>query len=204
MDFRVENLIVGAKTNKEFDLEKIHTILKDSQYTKDQMPGVHLRLENPKSAVLILSTGKIVCTGTKNMADAKKSIENVLEKIAKELPDVKVNEISVESLVSSANFNRIFNLDAVAKNITGDVEYNKEKFNGIVYKVPLFEVTVLLFDNGKAIAYGKADEAQVKTILEKLNQQLEDAQFNAATAIIKDKLTEQTPTSSQPAGKNSV
>ncbi|MEM3341994.1 MAG: hypothetical protein QW728_04810 [Thermoplasmata archaeon] len=188
MNFRVENLIVSAKADKEFDLEKVHSVLKGSHYTKDQMPGVHLRLENPKAAILILSTGKIVCTGTRTMEDAKKAITTVVEELCKEIKDIKVQDFVVESLVSSANFDRMFDLEAVSKKVSGDVEYNKEKLNAIIYKVPLFNVTALLFDNGKVIAYGKATEAQIKTILEGLQQQLEEAQFSAATDEIKKKL----------------
>ena len=43
------------------------------EYRPEKFPGLVFRLKKPKTAILIFSTGKMVCTGAKSENDSKKS-----------------------------------------------------------------------------------------------------------------------------------
>ena len=48
-----------------------------------------LRIKQPKSAVLVFSSGNLVCTGTKSIAQVKEVIEQVIKTLNK--INVKIN-----------------------------------------------------------------------------------------------------------------
>jgi TATA-box binding protein (TBP) (component of TFIID and TFIIIB) len=47
------------------DLNQITKNFVDVEYHPDQFPGLVFRLKTPKTATLIFSSGKMVCTGAK-------------------------------------------------------------------------------------------------------------------------------------------
>jgi len=63
----IENMVASTKLAEEFDLPKIEAKLKDAEYDKRKFPGLVYRIKDPRATFLIFTTGKIVCTGTKNV-----------------------------------------------------------------------------------------------------------------------------------------
>ena len=62
---RIENVVASASVDAEFDLDKIAATLPNAEYEPEQFPGLVLRLVDPKAAILVFSSGKMVCTGAK-------------------------------------------------------------------------------------------------------------------------------------------
>src|SRR5207249_10572255 len=55
----------------------------DVEYHPDQFPGLVFRLKSPKTATLIFSSGKMVCTGAKSEEQAIKAVRSVVQKLRK-------------------------------------------------------------------------------------------------------------------------
>ncbi len=72
-----------ARANIGFriDLDKLAIECFNVEYEPEQFPGLVLRLEDPKTSILIFSTGKMVITGAKNMEDAIKAAQTAEEMI---------------------------------------------------------------------------------------------------------------------------
>src|ERR671911_551077 len=83
----IENVVASATVNQSVNLNLITQIFPDVEYHPDQFPGLVFRLKSPKTATLIFSSGKMVCTGAKSEDQAIKAVKNVvLELAARVLP----------------------------------------------------------------------------------------------------------------------
>ena len=77
----IENVVASATVNQTINLNLITQIFPDVEYHPDQFPGLVFRLKAPKTATLIFSSGKMVCTGAKSEEQAIKAVKNVVQKI---------------------------------------------------------------------------------------------------------------------------
>ena len=59
----IENVVASATVSQTVNLNLITQIFPDVEYHPDQFPGLVFRLKSPKTATLIFSSGKMVCTG---------------------------------------------------------------------------------------------------------------------------------------------
>ena len=64
--FRIENVVATATLDQKIDLNAVVKGNPGVQYDPKTFPGLVLRLREPKTAILIFRTGKMVCTGAKS------------------------------------------------------------------------------------------------------------------------------------------
>src|SRR6266481_2687348 len=79
----IENVVASASINQRVDLNLITKNFVDVEYHPDQFPGLVFRLKTPKTATLIFSSGKMVCTGAKSEEQAIKAVRSVVQKLRK-------------------------------------------------------------------------------------------------------------------------
>jgi transcription initiation factor TFIID TATA-box-binding protein len=153
----IENMVASTKLAEEFDLPKIEAKLKDAEYDKRKFPGLVYRIKDPRATFLIFTTGKIVCTGTKNVVDVHMAITNLAKKL-KSIGYKKINlkpEIHVQNIVASADLKTRLNMNAVALGLGFEnIEYEPEQFPGLVYRIKQPKVVVLIFSSGKLVITG--------------------------------------------------
>ena len=134
--------------------------------------------ESLKSAILVFSSGNLVCTGTKSIAQVKEVINNVI-KILRKI-GVKVTEkpkINVQNIVASGSVNLTLNLNLLALELE-NTEYEPEQFPGLVYKLGEPNATFLLFSNGKLVCTGTRNKQELELAREKLLKNLKVAMKN--------------------------
>ena len=78
---RIENIVASASLGVEISLEKIVSKLEGMEYEPEQFPGLVYRMDDPKVAFLLFSSGKIVCTGARSVKDVKKAVEKIYKKL---------------------------------------------------------------------------------------------------------------------------
>ena len=71
----IENVVASATVNQTINLNLITQIFPDVEYHPDQFPGLVFRLKAPKTATLIFSSGKMVCTGAKSEEQPIKAVK---------------------------------------------------------------------------------------------------------------------------------
>jgi transcription initiation factor TFIID TATA-box-binding protein len=76
-EINIENIVASADLNCRIDLEDLASILKRTVYEPDQFPGLIYDMEDPRTVVLIFSSGKLICTGAKSESDLIKAIEKL-------------------------------------------------------------------------------------------------------------------------------
>ncbi len=79
----VQNVVAVGDLGGELNLTEtaMGLGLQNIEYEPEQFPGMVYRIKEPKVAMLLFSSGKIVCTGAKNVEDVSKAAE----KLSKEL-----------------------------------------------------------------------------------------------------------------------
>ena len=75
--FRIENVVASTSLGHELDLKAIALALGGSEYEPEQFPGLIYRIKEPKTAILLFRSGKVVCTGARKPADVEKAMEKI-------------------------------------------------------------------------------------------------------------------------------
>src|SRR3989441_10446624 len=98
----IENVVASATVNQTVNLNLITQIFPDVEYHPDQFPGLVFRLRSPKTATLIFSSGKMVCTGAKSEKMAIKAVRSVVQKLRKGGIKIKKDAvIIIQNMVAS-------------------------------------------------------------------------------------------------------
>jgi len=172
MDFeiKVENIVASISLGVRIPLNKL--LDKDTEYEPEQFPGVVYRIEEPKTAALIFGSGKVVCTGARNMSELKQSVEKILKKIRKAGVRIPSNyKLEVQNIVASAKFKQRLNLDKIAFELE-NTEYEPEQFPGVVYRIEEPKVAFLFFSSGKVVCTGARKVEEVKKAIEEVYKKL--------------------------------
>jgi transcription initiation factor TFIID TATA-box-binding protein len=153
----IENVVASTKLAEAFDLPKIELDLEGTEYNKKKFPGLVYRVKAPKAAFLIFTSGKVVCTGSKNVEDVRMVITNLAKKL-KSIGCKKINlepEIHVQNIVASADLKTRLNINTVALGLgLENIEYEPEQFPGLIYRIKQPKVVVLIFSSGKLVITG--------------------------------------------------
>jgi len=85
---RIENIVASARIEGTLKLNEIAFQLPNAEYEPEQFPGLVYRMTDPNVAFLLFGSGKIVCTGGRNVAD----VERAINKIERELKRINALE----------------------------------------------------------------------------------------------------------------
>jgi len=158
---KTQNVVVSANIHRDLPLEKLATKLERAEYNPEQFPGLILKMDVPKASALLFSSGKIICTGTKSMHEARKAIEAIVKKL--EAIGLKVTgtpDMEVQNMVASGSVGGKLNLNEIVFKFE-NTEYEPEQFPGLVYKLPDSHITFLLFGTGKIVVTGAKSEKEI-------------------------------------------
>ena len=165
---KIQNIVATTSLGKDIPLTKLAKTIPSTEYNPEQFPGLVLRVKQPKSAVLVFSSGNLVCTGTKSIAQVKQVIAQVI-KILKKI-NVKITskpKVTVQNIVASGSINMMLNLNLLSLTLE-NTEYEPEQFPGLVYKLENPPATFLLFSNGKLVCTGTKNNKQLEDSMNQL------------------------------------
>lgn len=171
----VQNIVATSSLGKSVPLMKLARSNANTEYNPEQFPGLVLRVKKPKSAVLVFSSGNLVCTGTKSIAQVKEVIASVIKQLRK--IGIRVTDkpkINVQNIVASGSVGLMLNLNALAL-ILENTEYEPEQFPGLVYKLWDPNATFLLFSNGKLVCTGTKNREELENARKQLLKHLKVA-----------------------------
>jgi len=73
----IQNIVASINLGGKIHLEQAARTLPRSMYEPEQFPGLIHRMLDPKTVILLFSTGKLVCTGAKKEQDVYRSVNNL-------------------------------------------------------------------------------------------------------------------------------
>src|SRR3990167_424812 len=171
-NYKIQNIVATASLGKPVPLTKLARTQPNTEYNPETFPGLVLRIKEPKSAVLVFSSGNLVCTGTKSTTQ----VRQVIDAVIKQLKKISVNittkpKITVQNIVASGTINLKLNLNFLALEME-NTEYEPEQFPGLVYKLIEPNATFLLFSNGKLVCTGTKNKEQLDESMRLLNEHI--------------------------------
>ena len=169
---RIENVVASISVDAEIDLDNLAATLPTAEYEPEQFPGLVLRLDEPKSAILVFSSGKMVCTGAKAPKFIKLAIDNTIKLIKKAGTKVRGKpQITIQNIVASSDLEVELNLDKVAFALR-NAEFEPEQFPGLVFRVSDPKVVFLLFRSGKIVCTGAKKRVDLDRGVQKMIAEL--------------------------------
>ena len=162
-DFDVEivNVVASVTLDQKFNLLDIMKVFRNVEYNPKRFPGLVFRLKKPKTATLIFSTGKMVCTGAKSERMARRAVR----KVVRELKDKGIiilgkPKIVIQNMVASGNLHGSIDVETAA-DVLENVMYEPEQFPGLIYRMQDPKTVLLLFSTGKLVCTGAKSEKMV-------------------------------------------
>lgn len=166
--------MASATLGNELDLQALALSLEGSEYEPEQFPGLIYRIKEPKAALLLFRSGKVVCTGAKNSDQVHTAIGKVTKQIEKAgMAITREPEITVQNIVASADLGEELNLNAIAISLGLEkVEYEPEQFPGLVYRMSEPKVVILIFGSGRLVCTGGKTPEDIETAVLKISEEL--------------------------------
>ncbi|MFH1711321.1 MAG: TATA-box-binding protein [Nanoarchaeota archaeon] len=171
---KVQNIVATTSLGKPISLTKLARTQSNTEYNPETFPGLILRVKKPKSAVLVFTSGNLVCTGTKSIQQVKQVIDLVIKQLRK--INVKITDkpkINVQNIVASGSIDIVLNLNVLALELE-NTEYEPEQFPGLVYKLVDPTATFLLFSNGKLVCTGTKNKQQLDDSMKQLIKNIKE------------------------------
>jgi transcription initiation factor TFIID TATA-box-binding protein len=171
----IVNIVVSGQVDQDkIPLEKMAATLPNTEYNPEQFPGLVLRIREPKTSALIFNSGKIVCTGAKNMEKVEQAMGKIVEALKKIGVNIKSKpQYKVQNMVASGSIGMDINLNTLAIKLE-NTEYEPEQFPGLVYKLKGTNATFLLFTNGQIVCTGTKSKEEVDDSVQKLIKKLKE------------------------------
>jgi transcription initiation factor TFIID TATA-box-binding protein len=170
----IENVVATAILHQNIDLTSIVRVFPGVQYRPEQFPGLVYRLKKPKTATLIFSSGKMVCTGAKSERQARKAIMRVVDELKRNgIVILSKPEIQVQNIVASVGLGGYIDLEKLTYSLKRTM-YEPEQFPGVIYRMDDPKVVILIFASGKLVCTGARKETEVHRAVTKLRDTLEE------------------------------
>ncbi len=174
MEITIQNVVASATLNQKFNLNDILKNFVNTEYRPNRFPGLVFRLKRPKTATLIFSTGKMVCTGAKSEKLAISAIHKVVKELkASGIIVLGKPVIVIQNMVASANLHNKVDLETAA-DLLDNVMYEPEQFPGLIYRMSDPKTVLLLFSSGKIVCTGGKSEKMVHDSVNKLYEVLDE------------------------------
>ncbi|HJJ29419.1 MAG TPA: TATA-box-binding protein [Methanocorpusculum sp.] len=173
---KIENIVASGVIAEEIDLTEISEKIDGCELNKKRFPGAVYRIDNPKMASLIFSSGKVVLTGIRNEAALGEGLAKVLASLKEAgVKVLDVPRVAVTNIVCSYDIGRFINLNRVVATLSLEaIEYEPEQFPGLVYRIKDPKIVALLFSSGKIILTGGKNLDDVKKGLDFLEESLKE------------------------------
>jgi len=173
----IQNVVASASLKQRLDLESIVRVFPGVEYRPEQFPGLVYRLKKPKTATLIFSSGKMVCTGARSERLAKRAVMKVAEELKRNgIVLVGKPDIQVQNIVASGDLSGRIDLEKTTYALKRTM-YEPEQFPGLIYRMDSPRTVMLLFASGKFVCTGARTESQVYEAVKNLQMNLEKAKL---------------------------
>lgn len=173
----IENVVATASLKQDFDLNSIVRSCPSAEYRPETFPGLVYRLKKTKTATLIFSSAKIICTGAKPERQAKKTVMKVADELKKKgSVIVGKPDITIQNIVASGGLGGTIDLEKSTYSLERGM-YEPEQFPGLIYRMEDPKVVILLFTSGNIVVTGAKKEQEVHHAAAILQKTLEEKEL---------------------------
>lgn len=174
--FFLQNIVTSCTLSDYFNLEEIkEKYFSFVNYKPFLFPGLSFRIKSLNSTLLLFKSGKVNCTGSKNIEknlQAYKFLQEHLEKInIPFLPKPRIhirNAVFVCKLESKIHLREVYNKFYLHK----ELEYEPEQFPGLIFKIPKYNLASLIFFSGKIVLTGVKSFEEIEYFSKEISELL--------------------------------
>ncbi len=174
LNIKIENIITFAQVADGFEIDKLSEDIPEFILNRDEFPGLTFKIYKPKTAILILSGGKIICTGSKNLEEAECSLNIFIEKLKDKKIKVKSKpKLMIQNVIVSYEFNKELPLSSISTGLLlENVSYEPSNFPGLIYKINEIGAVIILFSSGKIVCTGTNNIEDASKAIEIMKENL--------------------------------
>ena len=173
-DVKIQNAVASVDLHQKIDLNAIVKTFINVDYHPKRFPGLVFKLRRPKTATLIFSTGKMVCTGARSAKKARRAVRKVVKELKAEGFIIKGKpDITIQNIVSTADMGGRVDLEGLA-DLLDNVMYEPGMFPGAIYRMKEPRVVILIFHSGKMVITGAKTGRDAEEAARKLMALLRD------------------------------
>ena len=175
---KIENVVASASLEHRIDIKAVAKVFPTTKYRPKVFAGLLFRLKRPKTAILIFSSGKMVCTGARSEREAVRAVRKVVKTLNEGGIIITGKlEIEITNIVATASLGGTIDLLQLYESevgMRGRITYEPEQFPGLIYRMNTPKVVILLFTSGKLVCTGARKEEDVHRAVNNLRQKLEE------------------------------
>ncbi len=170
----IQNVVATATLNQKVDLNAVVKSYPGVEYRPERFPGAVFRLRRSKTAILIFSTGKMVCVGARSESESRRTVMKVVRELKKSGIIIhKKPSIKVVNIVASASLGGKVELEKAVVALRHTM-YEPEQFPGLIHRMDEPKVVILIFASGALVVTGAKVEQNVYDAVHKLHKNLEE------------------------------
>ena len=170
----IVNVVASATIEQKLDLLEVTKKFPDVEYHPEQFPGAVFRIKSPKTATLLFSSGKMVCTGAKSEIMSVKAVNTVVQKLRRGKIKIKNDPIvTIQNIVSSINLGGKIHLEKAARTLPRSM-YEPEQFPGLIHRMLDPKTVILIFASGKLVCVGAKVEEEIHRSVNQIHSLLEE------------------------------
>jgi transcription initiation factor TFIID TATA-box-binding protein len=169
----IEDIIATAYINHQFNLDHVANQLSEAVYDPNEKAAVIFHFNDPKSAVLLSSNGKIVCTGTSSLEKAEENIRYVIKNLQKSIdPSITSPPMSLSYILASIDLQTPLSLDTIATSLSEEnIVYQPDINPWLRYHINE-NLIILLFPSGRVVFNGRVLFSQIIEAFDTLKDKL--------------------------------
>lgn len=199
-DHDVVSNIYDIENNANFSINLFEACLRlrdmGVQYNHTKFPAIIIKFRRPSSAVLVFSTGSVLCTGTKDEKTAIFIVNYVVRLLRIRMyPSLRIQPGSwnIENVVADTRTQQRIDVYSFARSRPESCVYEPKIFPAATYRKTIVgdpdspnggdvkKITILIFNSGKIVLtgakYGKDIFTAFKECLSELVPYMEDIEF---------------------------
>jgi len=174
-EIRIVNVVATATLNQSFDLDAICKMFPAARYRTGEFAGLVFRLKRPKTATLIFSSGRMVCTGATSRSQAKLAVRRVVEELrGKGIVILGESETHIQNIVASVKLGGEVDVEKAVYAL-GKTIYEPGQFPGAIHRMEDPKAVFLIFRSGSLVCVGAKSEKEITRAVDKLKRKLEEA-----------------------------
>lgn len=172
----VHNIVATANFSVPLDLNQIVVKIRNSEYNPKRFRAVIMRIYEPRTTMMLFSSGKVVITGAKSDRDACTAARKccrILQLIGYEVGSAvfnwsstsdnkiysyyhqtKFREFKIQNIVSTVDIKFPIRLDKLSHVHTQFCTYDPDFFPALIYRMVRPRTVLLVFVSGKIILTG--------------------------------------------------
>lgn len=164
----IHNIVATANYCVQLDLNQLVVKIRNSEYNPKRFRAVIMRIYEPRTTMMLFSSGKVVVTGAKSDREACTAARKCCRILQLVGYQTKFTEFKIQNIVSTVDVKFPIRLDKLSHVHTQFCTYDPDFFPALIYRMVRPRTVLLVFVSGKIILTGAKSRQEIHDTMEKM------------------------------------